>query len=240
MDASLHAGVPEAPGFSIDSHALDHILDLAMRFGLPLLWLGLFVAGLGVPIPEDIFLITGGILTQRTQPESSLLFTILVLYSGVIVGDAVVYRLGFRYGEAVLRRKFIARLMTPVRVERVRRYYARYGALTVFLARHVAGLRFPTFLMAGVSRMGFWRFLFWDGLAAFISVPFWIWLGFKFSENWEEIHKRISGWIAWALGALIVGFLVWKFRSDIARVFGFKKRVDPVGPAISPPDTPQP
>jgi membrane protein DedA with SNARE-associated domain len=218
---------------------LERILELAQTYGLPLLWLGLFVAGLGVPIPEDIFLITGGILTHENH--SSLLFAIVVLYSGVIVGDAVVYRLGFRYGEAVLRRKFIARIMTPVRVERVRRYYARYGALTVFLARHVAGLRFPTFLMAGVSRMGFWRFLFWDSLAALISVPFWVWLGYAASKNWKHIHKNITGGVAWALGAVIVGFLIWKFRNDIARAFGFKKKIEgPGAPMISPAEPPQP
>jgi membrane protein DedA with SNARE-associated domain len=218
---------------------LDHILELARSFGLPALWLGLFAAGLGMPIPEDIFLISGGVLTHRNQ--SSALFAILVLYSGVMVGDAIVYRLGSRYGEAVLRRKFIARLMTPARVERVRRYYARYGAVTVFLARHVAGLRFPTFLMAGASHMGFARFFFWDGLAALISVPLWFWLGYAASENWEEIHKRVSGWIAWAFGALVLGILVFKFRHALARVFGRKKAADvPAGAALAPDDRARP
>lgn len=215
---------------------MEYILDLASQYGLPILWLFLLAAGLGVPLPEDIFLITGGVLTHRNQ--SSFLFAVAVLYSGVIVGDSIVYRLGSRYGEAVLRRKFIARLMTPARVERVRRYYAKYGALTVFLARHVAGIRFPTFLMAGVSRMGFWRFFFWDSVSALISVPLWVLLGYKAAENWEEIHKRISGWIAWILGAAIVGFLVWKFRHDIARAFGRKKGGDAGSGAIPPPEPP--
>jgi membrane protein DedA with SNARE-associated domain len=200
---------------------LDHILDLASRYGLPVLWLGLFVAGLGVPIPEDIFLITGGVLTHRAQ--SSVVFALLVLYSGVLVGDAIVYRLGSRYGEAVLRRPFIARLMTPARIERVRRYYARYGALTVFLCRHVAGVRFPAFLMAGVSRIGFARFIFWDGLSALLSVPLWFLLGYKASEHWQTIHKQVTGWVAVVVGIVVAAFLVWHFRQPIARMLGRKK-----------------
>jgi membrane protein DedA with SNARE-associated domain len=159
---------------------------------------------------------------------------LLVLYSGVMVGDAIVYRLGSRYGEAVLRRKFVARLMTPARVERVRRYYARYGAVTVLIARNLAGIRFPTFLMAGVSHMGFWRFFFWDSLSACVSVPLWFWLGYTASAHLEEIRK----WIAWAIGGLVVGFLVWKFRHDLARVFGRRRPEGPGTGAVPPPEAP--
>ncbi len=187
---------------------INHVLELATVYGLPVLWCGLFVAGLGLPIPEDVFLITGGVITHRGQ--GSVLFTFAVLYSGVMVGDSIVYYLGSHYGEAVLKRRFIARLMTPARVERVKGYYAKYGALTVFLARHVAGIRFPTFLLAGVSRIGFGKFFFWDGLAAFISVPLWIWIGYAASENWKAIHDRISGWVAWVLAGVIAAIVIWK------------------------------
>jgi membrane protein DedA with SNARE-associated domain len=214
-------------------HVIETILSWPNEYVLPVLWAGLFVAGLGVPIPEDIFLITGGIFTEHSH--GNFFFALVVLYSGVIVGDTIVYHLGARYGEAVLRRKFIARLMTPARVERVRGYYTRYGAVTVFLARHVAGLRFPTFLMAGVSHMGFWRFLFWDTISALISVPLWILLGYKMSEHWKEIHKRIE-YVLWGLGAAILIFLLWKFR---ARLFGRKTQA-PAEPVMGPPETPQP
>lgn len=217
---------------------LHQLLEWASIYGLPVLWTGLLVAGLGVPLPEDIFLITGGVLTHRSN--GSFLFAVLVLYSGVMVGDAIVYHMGFRYGEAVLRKKFIARLMTPARVERVRRYYARYGALTVFLARHVAGIRFPTFLMAGVSRMGFWRFFFWDGIAALISVPLWIVLGYKASQNWEEIHKRISGWLVWIAVIAIAAFIAWKFRGEIGRAFSRRKTPAPDQAGAPPGETPAP
>ena len=61
--------------------------------------------------------------------------------------------------------------MTPVRVERVRGYYAKYGAATVFIARHTMPVRFVTFLMAGVSRMKFAKFFFRQTLEQGESMP---------------------------------------------------------------------
>jgi membrane protein DedA with SNARE-associated domain len=212
----------------------EFLKQLAETYGLPLLWLGLLIAGLGVPIPEDIFIITGGVLAHRNQ--TSPLFSLAVLYSGVMVGDAIVYHLGSRYGEAVLRRKFIARLMTPARVERVRHYYARYGAVTVLIARNLAGIRFPTFLMAGVSHMGFARFFFWDGLSALVSVPLWFWLGYTASAHLDEIRK----WIGWLIAGLIVAFLVWRFRHDLARLFGRRRPDSASGSTLPPPEAPAP
>jgi membrane protein DedA with SNARE-associated domain len=208
--------------------------QLAETYGLPLLWLGLLIAGLGVPIPEDIFIITGGVLTHRSQ--SSILLALFVLYTGVMVGDTIVYHLGARYGEAVLRRKFIARLMTPARVERVRRYYAKYGAVTVLIARNLAGIRFPTFLMAGVSKMGFGRFFFWDSLSALVSVPLWFWLGYTASAHLDQIRS----WIAWVIGGLVLLFIIFHFRHDLGRAFGRRPPERPESDAVPPPETPAP
>jgi membrane protein DedA with SNARE-associated domain len=93
--------------------------------------------------------------------------------------------------------------------------------------------------MAGVSRMGFGRFFFWDSLAALISVPLWIWLGYAASQNWKAIHERISGWVAWALGAAIVAILVWKFRHGIARVFGRRKPAIAADAPLAAEETPR-
>ena len=198
------------------------LLDLAATYGLPLLWLGLFLAGLGMPIPEDVFLISGGVLTNR-NPEhtrNTVILAIAVLYSGVMVGDSIVYYLGWKYGDSILSRPRIARLMTADRVAKVKRYYAKYGAMTVFIARHFAGIRFPTFLLAGVSRIGFFRYFFWDGLAALISVPLWFWLGYTAANNWEEIHGRIMRYERWIVGGLVViaaGVIFWRIRRKRAR-----------------------
>lgn len=61
---------------------------------------------------------------------------------------------------------------------------ARYSNWVLFVARFLPGLRSPIFLTAGMTRrIPFWRFLLLDGLAALISVPVWVYLGYFGAYN---------------------------------------------------------
>ena len=103
---------------------------------------------------------------------------------------------GDALGPKVASHRLFGRFFTANRLARAQRFFDKWGAGAILLGRFVMGLRAAIFLTAGTLRMGFWRFFFWDSIAALISVPLWILLGYKASENWEEIHKRISGWVA--------------------------------------------
>jgi membrane protein DedA with SNARE-associated domain len=52
----------------------------------------LFVCGLGVPIPEDITLISAGVLAS--METISLPWGIAACFCGVLVGDALLFNLG--------------------------------------------------------------------------------------------------------------------------------------------------
>src|SRR5262245_13869588 len=134
-------------------------LEHATTLGL---FLALVFAGLGVPLPEDLVLLTGGVLAH--QGFARLDWLIIILYAGVLTADILLYSFGRRFGDLILQSPRITRLLTPARRERIERYFARYGNRTIFLVRHLAFLRAPTFLMAGVMKMPGWQFLFWDGL----------------------------------------------------------------------------
>ncbi|HYC78687.1 MAG TPA: DedA family protein [Planctomycetota bacterium] len=196
-----------------------------IEYGLPALFVGLVLAGLGMPVPEDIFMITGGVLVARQATDGAIPWGMvvrwnLVLYAGVMVGDSIVYGLGRRYGDAILRQRRIAKLFTPQRVLKVRGYYAKYGAATVSIARHTAPIRFVTFLMAGVSRMSFAKFFFWDSLAAILSVPLWFAAGYAgnqyFASVQEKVHWVVGGVAAAAAVALVVVLVRRRRRSRAA------------------------
>ena len=105
----------------------------------------------------------------------------------------------------------------------VQEKFVRYGNRMLFIARFLPGMRTTVYLTAGTShRVSFLRFLLIDGLAALISVPFWVYLGYFGADNhaWLETWVRRGQGSLWALvGLLLLTLLVlwWRHRRPACR-----------------------
>ena len=62
----------------------------------------------------------------------------------------------------------------------------------IFLARHLFYLRTLTFLVCGAVRMNFRKFLFADALAALISAPLMMIIGFMGAKNYDAIMNGVA------------------------------------------------
>ena len=168
----------------------------------------LLLCGLGIPIPEDIILITAGI--WATSVGFPWLVAALIMYAGVIVGDSIIFLLGRRFGKHLLERNWIRRFFPPAKQERVRLMFARHGTKGLFIARFLPGLRAPFFCTAGAMHVPFVRFVSYDGLAALVSVPVFVWLGHwlwsRFSEDIGALTEAIADthWVTLAFTVVIL------------------------------------
>jgi membrane protein DedA with SNARE-associated domain len=170
--------------------------------------LGLLVAGgLGVPIPEELVLLTTGYLARRGV--LSYLPAVAVAWAGLVAGDYLLFRAGRRLGPAALQSRHVARVLTPARRTWIERHFARHALLTIVVARHASGLRLPVFALAGASGVRSATFLLADGLSALASVPLVVGAGWYFAGHLEAL-KRDLRWIETALGVAVVAFgLAW-------------------------------
>lgn len=152
---------------------------------------GLLIAcGFGFPMPEDIVLITGGILSARGVTD---VWTVnIVCLIGVLGGDGTVFFLGRKFGHRIKSFPVIRRILNESNDRRVNQIFRKYGSKVIFFARFMPGLRTPIFMTAGIYRVSPWTFLSLDGFAALISVPVWIHVGFLFGQNLEELEKKIK------------------------------------------------
>lgn len=191
---------------------LDQLIRLFTENGYLAVFLVLLVSGFGIPIPEDISLVAGGIIAGLGYADVRLMC--LVGLAGVLLGDTVMFLVGHHLGARALRLRWVAHLLTPRRYALVQAKFDRYGNRLMFVARFLPGLRTAVFLTAGMThRVSFWRFLALDGLAALISVPFWVWLGYVGAENRQWLLawvERGQGVIAVVVVAL-VAVAVWVF-----------------------------
>lgn len=153
---------------------------------------GILVAcGLGFPLPEDIPLIAAGYLCwdKTIQPIPAFLVTIL----GVVIGDSILFYFGRKMGMKMFSHGKVQLLFKPDKIRRTRAYFRKFGDKIVFFARFFAGFRAVAFFMAGAMKMKYSRFILLDTLAAVISVPVWIAIGYGLGHYLgDEITRILS------------------------------------------------
>ena len=147
----------------------------------------LVACGLGLPMPEDVALITGGYLAGKGPPigVGSLPGMILVGLAGILIGDTIIFRAGATYGEALLQTR-IGRHIPGEKVERIIGLFERHGPKFIMLARFLPGVRAVTYFVAGTTGVPYWKFILYDGIAACASAPGWVLLG-----HWAGKHRML-------------------------------------------------
>lgn len=184
----------------------------------------LLICGFGVPIPEDITLITAGLLASGKS--ITLTGAFLASFLGVMAGDTILFQLGRRYGKRVFTLPGLRRLFTAERITSAEARIRKNGPFICFVARFLPGLRTPIFAMSGALGVRPLVFFLLDGLAALISVPLWVYVGFWFGENYEDAFgdaiaaaEKLQGYVFSILGVLIVIYVVaklWKRKKTRA------------------------
>lgn len=197
---------------------LQILLDFFTGYGYVAVFTVLLVCGFGVPIPEDITLVAGGIISGLGYANVHVMFAVGM--AGVLAGDGIMFAAGRFYGHKVQQFRPIARILTPERFEAVQEKFEKYGTWVLFVARFLPGLRSPIFITAGMTRrVPYWRFLLMDGFAALISVPVWVYLGHYGATQREwlmhVVHRGQAG-ILTVIGvlAVVLTVVVWRRRRN--------------------------
>ena len=179
----------------------------------------LVACGLGVPLPEDISLILGGFLAHKGA--ASLPVMMVVGFLGILVGDSLIYLAGRRLGSRLGRNPdakgggFFAKIVTPAKRAKVESLFVSHGQKIVMIARFMPGVRAVTYFTAGSVHMAYWRFILWDGLAALLSAPVFVWLGFHFGGELDMVIGKLKEGqvvVMGSLAALAVGYFLYRRR----------------------------
>ena len=191
---------------------MEFLISFFTDYGYFAVLFVLIICGFGVPIPEDITLVSGGVISGLGYANVHVM--LLVSFFGVLLGDSTMYWLGRIYGVKILRFRPIRRFLTVERLRLVRNKFDQYGNRVLFIARFLPGLRAPIYMVAGITRrVSFIRFLLLDLFASIISVPIWIYLGDFGASNLDWLHEQIKKGqsVIYILVAVLVIFVAWKW-----------------------------
>jgi membrane protein DedA with SNARE-associated domain len=206
---------------------LEHLVEMvggaSLHVGFAFVFAALILCGFGLPLPEDIILVTGGVLAWLASPldvvtvrgmihDEGLLWMVGVGLAGILAGDSIIFLAGRRFGVRVADFRPLRRIITPEKLEKVEKLMRRRGNLVVVLARYLPGIRAPTYFTAGHARLPYWEFLLFDGAAALISAPLWVCLGFWFGSDIESAARQAQRFSHVILGAMALVVLLLAVR----------------------------
>jgi len=158
-------------------------------------YLGLFIllilGTLGLPFPEDAILILAGFLVANRTIK--LIPTFIAIYSGLLLTDFILFSFGKRYGRRLVENKRFQKILTAGRLAKLEDKFERWGILVIFLGRHLLGLRAQIFLVAGVMRMPWKKFLIADAVSALVTIALWSGLGYLGGQSIQTLRKNAKG-----------------------------------------------
>lgn len=194
---------------------MEFLISFFSSYGYWAVFLVLLACGFGVPIPEDITLVSGGVISGLGYTNVHWMLVVSML--GVLIGDSTMYWLGRIYGKRIRQFPLIRNIVTEERYQMVQERFEKQGNRLLFLARFLPGLRAVVYLVSGITRrVSYTRFVLVDFCAAIISVPIWVYLGDYGAQNLDWLHEQVKNGqhIIFAGLGVIAIYVGWKWRKS--------------------------
>ena len=196
-----------------DPRSLPRIEGLA----LGIVFLLLAVATL---ISEDLTCITAGLMIAR----GTLGFWsgTLACFTGIFLGDLLVFQAGRTFGRAVLARAPVRWFITPEAIAWSSQWIERQGAALVFLTRVLPGTRLPTYFAAGMLRTRMAKFALYFFVACALWTPIIVAVSAAFGEAVQRalavfrehaaLYLSVTALVLFVLLKLLIPLVTWRGR----------------------------
>jgi membrane protein DedA with SNARE-associated domain len=185
------------------------------EYGYLGVFIALIAAGFGFPIPEELPVITAGILVGHEDTTLKWYIMLPVVMAGVVIGDAILYGIGRIWGHKLLDLAWVQRnFVPPEKRAEIEKNFANKGIMVLLGARLLPGIRTPIFIMAGVLRVPFGRFLLADLIYAIPLVNVLFWLSYMLTDQMLVLFNKVNEYrplVVVAILSGIAGALIQKY-----------------------------
>jgi membrane protein DedA with SNARE-associated domain len=154
-----------------------------------------------LPIPSEAVMPFAGFLIA--DGHFSFPLVILVSTLGSITGSLISYFIGAHLGEPFVEKfgKFF--LINRDDLEATKRFFGRFGEITILISRFIPVVRHLISLPAGVGRMNLFKFCAYTVIGASLWNAFLAWVGFFLKHKWNTVMKYSH-----TIDLVVIGILV--------------------------------
>lgn len=178
----------------------------------------ILLAGVGIPISEEILIVPAGFLIERGV--FPLWGTVAAAWFGVVLADLMWMLLVRRFAHRLLRIRFFRRMFHPRRLLEFKSSLDRWGAWVVVMGRIIPAARTPVITAAGLAHMPVGRFLLGECLGAAKSVGWQLFIGWLIAKGLGSfLHNRyVRDAMLVGIGvAVLIAFIWWWRRRNRPR-----------------------
>ena len=183
------------------------IMEQLGYFGIALL---MFLDNVFPPIPSEIIMPSAG----YSASQGELLFVGVVVAGcfGSLLAAALLYWVGYKFEHDAIFR-FVDRygkylFLKSADVKKSLDWFEKYGHRIVFAGRMIPAVRSLISIPAGMSRMPFWKFMFYSSLGTIIWTTFLAAVGFYFGEN-QALMQKIFSQVGYVIIAIVIAIIGW-------------------------------
>ena len=192
------------------TNLLSFLLSLLQNYGYLALWITVFVAAVGLPIPITLVLLAAGAFAALGDFNIALLF--IISFSALICGDNVGYLIGRIWGSKALNwlehSKRWNLLIPPRMIVRSRYYFRHRGGWAIFFSRFLfTALGGIINLLSGTELYPYNYFLLFDVPGETLGAIIPLLLGYIFGASWEAIGD-VLGYSSFLILCLLVVILL--------------------------------
>lgn len=200
-------------------HFDDSLASIINLFG-PLTYVFLFLivfaeTGLVITpfLPGDSLLFAVGTLAGGSY--LNILVSYVVLLMGAILGDTVNYWVGHHFGARVFSKEN-SRIFNKAYLAKTDGFYKKHGGKTIILARFIPVVRTFAPFVAGIGKMHYATFLFYNVLGGFLWVTSLTFAGYFFGQMpiiKENFEFAVIGIVFISIIPVFIEFAKHKFGS---------------------------
>lgn len=199
---------------------LNHLMIYLESYPYVLVLAAFFLILFFFPIPEELILFTGGLLSA-TQGNYTWALTLIAGITGVFITDYWFFILAKYVGQSFLKKRSIQKLFSPKKQAKAFHLVEKYGVWAVFIARFIpGGIRNPVFFVCGLSQINSKKFIAASLGGATISSQFSFWLGYLLHDSlaspelfFDNLECKAQIGIAFIVVGILLYLLIRRLRT---------------------------
>ena len=165
---------------------IDSIIVLIKEYGYVGLFFWLWLGGLGMPVPNEVIVMTVGFSTARgiLLPIQ----TFIITYMGIIASVTTSYSVGRFLGKPLVSR-LQRRKRANRHIEKALSLIEKYHSFSLFISYFIPGVRNVMPFLFGFSKLPFRNLVLYSYSAVFLFISIFFTLGYLFGDQIEQIYR---------------------------------------------------